>query len=376
MKIIVGDFNAKIGKDECYKQYTGKHSLHAESSDNGVRLINFAASKNLVVGSTMFQRKDIHKATWHSPDGSTNNQIDHLLIDSRHYSNLMGVRTYRGANVDSDHYLVGAVVRARIAKTREIHPSNSKRFELKALENPQKVEEFQTIITNKLLEGNEQALSERWNKCSEAITDAAQRVLGDQRKEVKKIWFDEACREATRKKNEAYKALQQRTRTRQGMERSTASMKDAYGRLEEAAKRIGLLINEKKSKVMVAGGSGALGTHEREALIEINGKHFEIVEEFIYLGSSINAKNDTSRESQTLSRKTKLMLYQTIILPVLLYGSETWAQTLADEKMLGVFERKILRRIFGGVQESGAWRRRHNEELYRLYQHADVVTLM
>ena len=44
--------------------------------------------------------------TWRSPDGQTYNQIDHLLIDARHVSNVMDVRTFRGANIDSEYYLL------------------------------------------------------------------------------------------------------------------------------------------------------------------------------------------------------------------------------------------------------------------------------
>jgi hypothetical protein len=50
-------------------------------NDNGVRVVNFATSKNLVVKSTMFPHRNIHKYTWTSPDGKTHNQIDHVLID-------------------------------------------------------------------------------------------------------------------------------------------------------------------------------------------------------------------------------------------------------------------------------------------------------
>lgn len=58
IKIIAGDLNAKIGREEFHQRQTGKHSLHVKSNENGLRGINFAASKNMVVGSTMFPRKD------------------------------------------------------------------------------------------------------------------------------------------------------------------------------------------------------------------------------------------------------------------------------------------------------------------------------
>ncbi|PNF41348.1 hypothetical protein B7P43_G16505 [Cryptotermes secundus] len=94
-KIIIGDMNAKVGNEDVYRSDIGKHSLHNKSNDNGIKLINFASSRNMVISSTMFNHKDIHKQTWKSPDGNVFNQIDHILIDVRHCSDLMDVRSYR-----------------------------------------------------------------------------------------------------------------------------------------------------------------------------------------------------------------------------------------------------------------------------------------
>jgi hypothetical protein len=67
VKIIIGDLNAKIGQEEMYLPIIGKYILHILSNHNGIRLINFACSKNMVVASTLFIHKDIHKMTWRSP---------------------------------------------------------------------------------------------------------------------------------------------------------------------------------------------------------------------------------------------------------------------------------------------------------------------
>ncbi|KAK4871849.1 hypothetical protein RN001_015973 [Aquatica leii] len=83
MKIILGDLNAKIGKEETLRPHIGKHSLHDQSNDNGLRIADFAAANNLCVKSTMFEHKDIHKQTWVSNDGRTRNQIDHIIIDKK-----------------------------------------------------------------------------------------------------------------------------------------------------------------------------------------------------------------------------------------------------------------------------------------------------
>ena len=69
--------------------------------------------------------------------------------------------------------------------------------------------------------------------------------------------------------------------------------------------------------------------------------------------------------SSSLSKNLKIKIYRTIILPVVLYGCETWSLTLREERRLRVFENRVLRRIFGPKRdgETGEWRKLHNEEL-------------
>ena len=64
-----------------------------------------------------------------------------------------------------------------------------------------------------------------------------------------------------------------------------------------------------------------------------------------------------------------IKIYTTIILPVILYGCETWSLTLRDERRLRVFENRVLRRVFGPERDevTQEWRKLHNEELSDLY---------
>jgi 2-hydroxy-3-keto-5-methylthiopentenyl-1-phosphate phosphatase len=71
MKILLQDFNSKVGREDTFKPTIGNESLHEDSNDNDVRVVNFATSKNLVVMSMMFPRQNIHKYTWTSPGGKT-----------------------------------------------------------------------------------------------------------------------------------------------------------------------------------------------------------------------------------------------------------------------------------------------------------------
>jgi len=63
MKIMLRDFNAKLGREDNLKPTTENDSLHQENNDNGIRILNFTISKNLVVKSTMFLHWSILKYT-------------------------------------------------------------------------------------------------------------------------------------------------------------------------------------------------------------------------------------------------------------------------------------------------------------------------
>jgi endonuclease/exonuclease/phosphatase family metal-dependent hydrolase len=116
MTILLGDFNAKVERVDIFKPIIGSESLHeANNNNNGTREVNFATSKNLIVKSMTFPHHNIHKHTWTSPDFVTHNQIDHVLIDKRQHSNILDVRSFRGADCDTDHYLVVAKLRERIS---------------------------------------------------------------------------------------------------------------------------------------------------------------------------------------------------------------------------------------------------------------------
>jgi hypothetical protein len=79
--------------------------------------------------------------------------------------------------------------------------------------------------------------------------------------------------------------------------------------------------------------------------------------------------------SRLLSRNVKVKIYKTIILPVVLYGCETWSLTLREVHRLSVFENRVLRKIFGPKRDevTGEWRKMHNEELHNLYSSPDII---
>jgi hypothetical protein len=175
--------------------------------------------------------------------------------------------------------------------------------------------------------------------------------------------------------------------------RTLEKMTETYIRLKAEAGRIGLAINASKTKYMRGRGSRENNVN-LPPRIQIGGDEFEVVDEFVYLGSLVTADNETSREiqrrimagnrayfglrrtlrSNRIRRRTKLTIYKTLIRPVVLYGHETWTMLVADQRALGAFERKVLRTICGGVQtEDGSWRRRMNHELHQLLGEPPIV---
>ena len=124
----------------------------------------------------------------------------------------------------------------------------------------------------------------------------------------------------------------------------------------------------------------------------------ERVEEFKYLGTTLTNQNSIQKESKSrpklgnacyysvqnllssslLSKKLKIKIYRTIILPVVLYGCETWSLTLTEERRLRVFENRVLRRVFGPKRDevTGEWRKLHNEEFSVLYSLPNIVQVV
>ena len=82
--------------------------------------------------------------------------------------------------------------------------------------------------------------------------------------------------------------------------------------------------------------------------------------------------------SRLLSKNLKVKIYRTIILPLVLYGCETWSLTLREERRLRVFENRVLRRVFGPKRDEVTGKRRKlcNEELNELYSLPNTVRVV
>ena len=129
-------------------------------------------------------------------------------------------------------------------------------------------------------------------------------------------------------------------------------------------REIGLEVSADKTKYMVMSGDQNAG---RIHSMRIDNSTFERVEEFKYLGKTLTNPNSILEEmksrmrsgsachhsvqnllsSRLLSKNVKIKIYRTLILPVVLYGYETWSLTLRNVRKLRVFENMVFKRIFG-----------------------------
>jgi hypothetical protein len=162
--------------------------------------------------------------------------------------------------------------------------------------------------------------------------------------------------------------------------------------LLDTSKEADLRVNPKKTKYMLVSRCQKAGQKQS---IKIGKRSFESVAKFKYLGTTLTDQNCIHEEIKSglnsgnacyhsiqsllsfclLSRNVKVRIYKTVILPVDLYGCETWSLMLREEHRLRVFENKVLRRIFGPKRDEvmGEWRKLHNEELHNLYSSPDII---
>ena len=186
--ILMGDWNAKVGYQREREGVVGCHGLHGERSDNGERFVQLCAN-NMVITTTLFPHKDIHKPTWVSPDALTKNQIDHVAVCGKFKRPVLDTRAFRGADANSDHHLVIAKPKLRLCRV-EKKTNRLKKYNTAKLKVPEGAQNFKIELRNRfscLAEeeahnsyDHAQDLENDWKKIKQTYQKTAENVLGFQ----------------------------------------------------------------------------------------------------------------------------------------------------------------------------------------------------
>jgi hypothetical protein len=156
----------------------------------------------------MFPNRNINKYTWTSPEGKTHNQIDHILVDRRRHSNILHDRSHRAVDCDTEHYLVVAKVRERLAVNKQrSHRLRMDRFNLKKLNEVEGKEEYRVEVSNRFsaLEDldQEMKINSAWETIRDNIKISAKEGLGYCEMKKHKPWSDQACSKLVAQKKQA-----------------------------------------------------------------------------------------------------------------------------------------------------------------------------
>ena len=183
-----------MGRENILKPTVGQEGLHQDSNDNGVRIKLFHI-KNLLVKSMVFPHQNIHKYSWTSPVGKTYSQTNHILTDRRRHLSILNIRSFTGPDCDTDHSLLVAKVRERLAVAAQ--KFDGERFNLRKLNELEVRKQYQIEITNRfaafenLNDGVD--INRAWENIKENIKTSAKESLGLHELKQHLPWFDEEC---------------------------------------------------------------------------------------------------------------------------------------------------------------------------------------
>ncbi|XP_072378964.1 uncharacterized protein [Diabrotica undecimpunctata] len=149
------------------------------------------------ISSTRYKHKDIHKITWMRPVGLEENQIDHVLIKKMQKQSINDVRSYRGANINSDHMLV--ITKCKIKTTKNGRRKAQRKWDVLKLKEKEVRRRFVQEVNTEMQFRS--PTNGTFKKIKQGINNAAEKVVDKMQNIRRNNWFDDECKLAVEEKN-------------------------------------------------------------------------------------------------------------------------------------------------------------------------------
>ena len=200
--IILGDFNARVGKQQETWEALGPYGI-GKMNSNGLHLLQLCSEFNLAISNTFFHQKEKHKVTWFHPRSKQGHLIDFIIIRKKDISDLCNVRVLRSAECDTDHKLVRGKLKLRIRrKVRMNGVKVPKRLDVSKLAKQETRTVLSDLMDNVNLDGT-------WVDFKTQVYRVGVEVLGFVEKHHQD-WFDDnddAIKELLKIKNSLHQTL-------------------------------------------------------------------------------------------------------------------------------------------------------------------------
>ena len=187
--ILIGDLNAQIDSHRGGLEHViGPHGTARRTNDNGKRFMLLCSTNSLCIMNTFFQHRSVHKKTWKSPNGTIQNEIDFICMNKRWKTAVNDVRTFRGADVGSDHHLIKAKIKIKLKKIK--HQEKIKPFAIEKLKSKRVEDEYKIKLRNRFQALEEKDnIDENWDLFKQAVLTTAEEVIGRKRGSNREQWI-------------------------------------------------------------------------------------------------------------------------------------------------------------------------------------------
>ena len=209
--ILLGDFNARVGKrNDIWRGVLGCHGV-GKMNDNGLRLLSLCSEHKLLITNTTFRLRDKYKTTWMHPRSKQWHLIDYVIVRQIQQMETLSARVMRGADCWTDHRLVVSKMKLKIRPRIRLCNNRPKKIDLSALRVEEKRHELQE--RNSLLIDNLQQITDCdpdtvWDCLTSGLMENASQALGYQTRK-NRDWFQEnsaEIRKLLHEKNAAHGA--------------------------------------------------------------------------------------------------------------------------------------------------------------------------